>query len=886
MIHQKDDGRVGQTIAHYKILEKLGEGGMGVVYKAQDTKLERLVALKFLPSHLNASEQDKARFIQEAKAAAALNHPNVCSVIAIQEHDTQMFIVMEFVDGQTLREKRGTMSFKQAIEIGIQVADGLAAAHEKGITHRDVKPENIMIRKDGIAQIMDFGLAKLRGASRLTKEGSTVGTAGYMSPEQVQGLEIDHRTDIFSLGVILYELFAGQSPFKSAHEAAINYEIVNEDPQPISALKPDIDVELEAIVFDCLAKDPTERFQSAAELARNLRRFKKPSSRTRMSRSHAVQSSGNTKESDRDSLTRPKRQWLLVAAALLVGVLIGIGIMRWGMPGEGSSSPSQASRIRASINLPAEAPLILDFDLPTIGFNSPVIAISPQGTWLSYVAKTTSGQMLHLIDMSNGQAQPLRGTEGAVHPFFSPDGEWIGFLTQDRVKKVLRRGGTVISLCEATTPVLAWWTRSGTIYFTERQNSALSRVSIDGTGKENLISNKGYSLQGTLLPGETHILAVKKNGISDDYGEIILVDLQTHEAKTLVRSGYAPRYIPPGYILFAHASSLMAVRFDVTTKEVVGEPVTVAAGATMESLFGILQATSSNTGILAFVPGSDISVGKPAWVNLRGDVEYLDMQERVYGVVDLAPNDNRLAVHVADVKDYVWIWDNRRQEGRRIPSQIAEGWPRWSYSGRKLVSTATRTEGPGIFVRDVTQEGAISNLLKLEINASAAGWSPDDEVLTASIRGQEKSRVGFVGLYKQVDIPGFDGAFPVISPDARLVAYRSVQTGQEEVFLRSYPEGRVLGQVSTRGGTEPLWMPSGELFYRNGRRWFSTHVTSFPEPSWDPPHLVFDTDFIDTPGWSYDVSRDGQRFVVVKRIKPIISSRIDILTNWFEVFND
>ena len=241
---------IGQTISHYKILEKLGEGGMGVVYKAEDTKLDRMVALKFLPSHLAASVQDKARFIQEAKAAAALNHPNICTIYSVDEHDGQLFIAMEFVDGQTLREKRGSVSFKQAIDIGIQIADGLAAAHEKGIVHRDIKPENIMIRKDGIAQIMDFGLAKLRGnVSRLTKEGSTVGTAGYMSPEQVQGQDADHRSDIFSFGVVLYELLTGQLPFTGVHETALAYEIVNVDAAPMSSIKSEIDPSLDAIVL-------------------------------------------------------------------------------------------------------------------------------------------------------------------------------------------------------------------------------------------------------------------------------------------------------------------------------------------------------------------------------------------------------------------------------------------------------------------------------------------------------------------------------------------------------------------------------------------------------------------------------------------------------------
>jgi serine/threonine protein kinase len=275
---------IGTTVSHYRIIEKLGEGGMGVVYKAQDTTLDRMVALKFLPSHVTASAEEKARFIQEAKAAASLAHPNICTIFGVEEQDGNTFIVMELVDGKTLNDIKDTVSFKQAVDIGMQIADGLAAAHEKGIVHRDIKPENIMIRKDGRVQIMDFGLAKLKGVSRLTKEGTTVGTAGYMSPEQIQGHETDHRTDIFSLGVILYELFSGQSPFKGVHETAIIYEVVNVDPAPMSAIKPDINPELDSIVMECLAKEPLDRYQAAGEVARNLRRFKRESSKSRLSR--------------------------------------------------------------------------------------------------------------------------------------------------------------------------------------------------------------------------------------------------------------------------------------------------------------------------------------------------------------------------------------------------------------------------------------------------------------------------------------------------------------------------------------------------------------------------------------------------------------------------
>src|SRR3972149_5619041 len=327
---------IGETILHYKILEKLGEGGMGTVFKAQDTKLDRFVALKFLPSQLTSTSEEKGRFVQEAKAASSMNHPNVCTIYDIQEYDKQLFIVMEFIDGVTLRDMKQSLSEKRILDIGIQVAEGLGAAHEKGIVHRDIKPENIMIRKDGIAQIMDFGLAKLytsSNVSRLTKAGTTMGTIGYMSPEQIQGLDIDHRSDIFSLGVVLYEMFAGESPFKGIHETAIMYEIVNVDPEPLSSIKPGINSEIDSIIFECLEKDPAERYQSAAEIARNLRRIKRESGKTSVSRrsiDNISQQSKSHVPKDDKLLKRNLKQKIILAASFLI-VAILAALISWNL---------------------------------------------------------------------------------------------------------------------------------------------------------------------------------------------------------------------------------------------------------------------------------------------------------------------------------------------------------------------------------------------------------------------------------------------------------------------------------------------------------------------------------------------------------------------------
>ena len=451
---------VGTSISHYKILEKVGEGGMGIVYKAQDTKLDRSVALKFLPQQLAASEQDKARFIQEARAAAALNHPNICTIHDIQEHDGQLFIVMEYVDGVTLREKKDSVNLKQAIEIGIQIADGLAAAHEKGIVHRDIKPENIMIRKDGIAQIMDFGLAKLRGSvNRLTKQGSTVGTASYMSPEQVQGQDADHRSDIFSLGVVLYELFTGQLPFRGVHETALMYEIVNVDPAPLSTIKPTIGPELEGIVFECLMKEPDERYQSVKDISKDLKRFKRESSRQTISRTVAARRFRHDSSSQAVLPGSIAGGWRRLALPLLSILLSATVIyLSWRLWYTGSTTKRDVMRF--SIDLPPGANVY--WSQAQSG-----LAVSPDGKYVVYTAQIPNTSQLFLHTMDQLSSQPIPGTESCAEPAFSPDGDWIAFnASLEKLVKVSIFGGAPEEICPTNGQTRGiFWASDNSIYF-------------------------------------------------------------------------------------------------------------------------------------------------------------------------------------------------------------------------------------------------------------------------------------------------------------------------------------------------------------------------------------------------------------------------------------
>ena len=402
---------IGDTILHYKILEKLGEGGMGEVFKAQDTKLDRFVALKFLPSQLTASEDDKARFIQEAKAASAMNHPNICTIYSIEEFNDQLFIAMEFVEGKTLNDKKDSLSEKQKLEIGVQVAEGLAAAHEKGIVHRDIKPENIMIRKDGIVQIMDFGFAKLRsaeGASRLTKAGTTMGTMGYMSPEQVQGLDVDHRTDIFSLGVVLYELLAGESPFKGMHDTAVMYEIVNVNPEPVSSIKPEVNSEVDAIIFECLEKDPAERYQSAAEIARNLRRVKRDSGKSRITRASVINKSQQSGArvskvgvEEKSSTGSTKQKIILILSFLFIAALAAI--ISWMLHPEATN---EVRKIQWSTN-------------------DDLVVISPDGKKIAGY----KDRNIWIRSLDKTDPVEVKSDEPVSNIFWSPNSDYLAYFT-------------------------------------------------------------------------------------------------------------------------------------------------------------------------------------------------------------------------------------------------------------------------------------------------------------------------------------------------------------------------------------------------------------------------------------------------------------------------
>ncbi len=546
---------IGETILHYKIIEKLGEGGMGEVYKAQDTKLDRFVALKFLPARLTTSEDDKSRFVQEAKAASAMNHPNVCTIYDIQELDGQLFIVMEYVDGKTLKDKKESLSEKQILEIGIQTAEGLAAAHEKGIVHRDIKPENIMIRKDGIVQIMDFGLAKLykeSNVSRLTKAGTTVGTMGYMSPEQIQGLEVDHRTDIFSLGVVLYELLSGEAPFKGVHETAMLYEIVNVDPAPISTVKEGIDPEIDEIVLECLEKDKDERCQSAKELAKDLRRVKKSTGHSK-SRTYKVASGSAASESGSQPVSSSSsaaieifsRRYELKKLSPVLFILITLAALFFAYKYFEKNDAPPGNTVQFQIYPPAGMKMVNS--MPTI---------SPDGNMLAYAAADSSGKtMIWLRPIGSVKARPLEGTDNAGHPFWSYDGKQLGFFADGKLLKLNLLTGLKKIICDASSGWRGVWGRDDQIIFIPEFFSSIYKVNAGGgtvsqaTFLDNSLGEE-HHLPMQFMPDNEHFLFTS---MSRNKGQSYLYigSINDKKRKQIIKGdNITAFFIKPDYLLF------------------------------------------------------------------------------------------------------------------------------------------------------------------------------------------------------------------------------------------------------------------------------------------------------------------------------------------------
>ena len=904
---------IGETILHYEILEKLGEGGMGEVYKAQDTKLDRFVALKFLPSKITAKEDEKARFIQEAKAASSLNHPNVCTIHDIQEYegskgDNQLFIVMEFIDGVTLRDYKQQLSEKRILDIAIQVAEGLGAAHEKGIVHRDIKPENIMIRKDGIVQIMDFGLAKLFSSgnvSRLTKAGTTMGTMGYMSPEQVQGLETDHRTDIFSLGVVLYELLAGGAPFKGMHETAIMYEIVNVDPPPISTVKEGIDPQLDGIIFECLEKEKDERFQSAKELARSLRKLKRGSTGNRTSRMYKVNTQALKAKTAQQEISKSSGsisilafnrrfdlqnilksgyfQWSLILILLACVIYFFL-----------NESPIEKQITSRSSILP---PKSVDY-LSIYGGD---FEVSPDGKMIAFVGTDSLGVTnLWVRPLNTLQPRILKGTDNARYPFWSADSKYIGYFSNGRLMKVDVNAGPPIKICDAPNGRGGSWNKNDKIVFAPNSTGGLFIVAANGGTSVEIVkqdtSVKDQSLRFPFfLPdGQHFIYSIQDLFSGSSPGDVVKIGSINSDTDVTLFHGSSNVEYADGSIFYTRQGTLMIQGFDAGNFKLKDNIQTVSGNilyfdARIKGAFSVSQA-----GNLVYQNNIQLN-NKVGMVDMNGNSKQVFFEKSILNTARFSPDNSKIVFDGMDSEgksSTIWVYDIIRKVLSRITfNPNYEQSPVWSPDSKKIAFTSNRNRFGDIYLKNADGTGDDTLLFKSNNLKYCTDWSSDGKYLIfATLTSGSGYDIGSFQLntkkassYLSTNFSEGNAKF---SYDMKWVLYISSESGTTQIYVRPFTNNGGRWQLSTKGVPGSIgnwgWTKNDKnIYFVSSDNTVNIVSINSSGQSFNPglPHTLFN---LSDKGISrvFDISKDDKYFLVEFSSTLINSSPLTYIQNW------
>jgi Tol biopolymer transport system component len=881
----------GTRLGPYEILAPLGAGGMGEVYRARDTRLDRDVALKVLPAHLSASPELQRRLEREAKAVSQLSHPHICTLYDVGREGETDFLVMEYLEGETLahRLEQGPLPLDQALRTAGEIADALDKAHRQGVVHRDLKPGNIMLTKSG-AKLLDFGLAKLREASSgegagiesalptqarpLTEEGKIVGTYPYMAPEQLEGKAADARTDIFAFGAVLYEMVTGKRAFEGKSRASLIAAIMSSEPRPITELQPMTPPLLDRVVRRCLAKDPDERWQSAGDLAAELgwiaeglaqREEPAPSRAAPWKLVHAV--------------------WAGATVALLAGLVWSLS--RAPEPGSIPRSP-----VRAVLPMAAGEEIAVARHLP-FSVGRPSVALSPDGSKMALVVADDDSTRLHLRVLAEAESTPVAGTEGGFDPFFSPDGEWLGFFTEDRVKKVSLRGGEAVTLSEAPNPMGGVWSEDDTVVFSAWQGERLARVSAFGGEPEPLELPAGYFSvywPAALPGGEAVLLTAFEPSVSanSDFWSLLAYFPDTGHAKVLLHGGAFARYVPTGHLLYARGGALHAAPFDVQRIEVTGASTPVLDGVRVE-LNGAAQVSCSRDGTLVYVPGGAMSVAEFTWVGRDGAAKPLGIPPRAFGTFQLSPEGRRLAVVVNDRRQEIWTYDLERGTRNTLAAEGTNESPIWAPDGARVAFLSVR-DGRGVVFSMAPDGGDAPDELTeaQERLLYPSSWTPDGKALVLDSWSAGAGTALWILPWQDerevrpfLDTPASEWGSD-LSPNGRWIAYTSDVAGRFEVYVQPFPEGGRTWTISTSGGEEPIWSPKGdELFYRDGDRLLAVPVSIEPKVAAGKPQEAFRGSFLNVWGRSYDVGPDARRFLLLRSVAEE-GHQPQLILNWFE----
>ncbi len=899
-----------KTIAHYRIGEKLGAGGMGEVYRGTDSKLNRDVAIKVLPAEFASDRERMSRLQREAQVLASLSHPAIASIFGFEESDDgQRALVMELVEGEDLsvRLSRGPLPLEELLRYALAIAEGLEAAHERGIIHRDLKPANIKITPDGRVKILDFGLAKaLEGSPAAsdvsqsatislaaTQAGLIIGTAAYMSPEQASGRVADKRADVWSFGVVCFEMLVGRRLFEGETVSHTLADVLRADID-WTLLPATTPAAIVRLLHRCLERDVKRRLRDIGE-ARILLEEQLAVLGSASQASMAAPASGQPAPVSQPRAMLP---WAVAAAALLVAAAAS---MAWLAP-----RASDATRMHVDVKITDE-PLWTQI--------GSAIELSPDASRIAYITGSESRRRLNVrpLDQLNGTtvAEGTDGQTAPYQPFFSPDGQWIAYVTATELRKVPISGGTPMTLCTLNRSRGAAWAPDDTIIFTPSPDAGLFRVAAAGGEPEPLTTLNAELKEAThrwpqVLPGGDAVLFtshVQSVGNFDD-ATIEVVSLATRERKILHHGGAQARYVPSGHLVYVNNGTLFAVPFDLKRLEMNGNPAPVVQNVTSSDAEGSAQFTFSNTGVMAYIRGGPLVPRYPiAWVDRDGRTSTLIEEEGSYANPRLSPDGKSLSLTVLRDGNWdIWVYDLERQVSTRLTFDDGSDTEQiWSPDGKELIFSSTREGADSLYRKAADGSGTEVQVGKMDGPMWASGWSPDGRQVTfmTTTPGFD---IGLLTLGNDPEPPTMvltsqfgetDAAF---SPDGRWMAYVSNESGQAEIYVRPYPSGGGRWQVSDAGGGYPRWAGSGrELFYRTDDGVMVVSVESAGDSlRTGRPRTLFSGAFRGGVGGvsvagsifaDYDVSRDGQHFVMFPQGTVTGDERAGLVTlvaPWFE----
>jgi serine/threonine protein kinase/Tol biopolymer transport system component len=896
---------IGETLAHYRITSKLGAGGMGEVFRATDSRLNREVALKFLPEHLAGDKDRMVRFHREAQVLASLSHPNIAGIHGLEESAGRSALVMELVEGEDLAERlaRGPLPLPEALRIAQQIAEALETAHDKGVIHRDLKPANIKVTADGQVKVLDFGLAKAldTGSTPLadatatlnvaTRVGIVMGTVAYMSPEQASGSPVDKRTDVWAFGVVLFEMLAGRRLFEGETTSHTMADVLRAEID-WRRLPPSTPAAIRRLLERCLERDRKRRLQAIGEARIAIDDYLADTapSGSRSAATPAIQT----------PVAANRLPWLVAAAA----VVALLGALGWWWSQRSARSNELA--LRADLRI-SDLPLFTD-----VGSS---FELSPDARRLVYVAGTTQQQHLFLRAMDQLDAVKLvEGTTLAnspYQPFFSPDGQWLGFVTAGEMRKVPVTGGTPLTICKVTRSRGATWTPDGTIVFAPNPSSGLFRVSANGGEPQPLTTLDRGKKEAThrwpqALPGGKAVLFTSHRQVASDFDNatIDVLTLATGARKVVLKGGSFARYVPSGHLVYVSKAALFAVPFDATRLEVTGSPSPVVQNVYWNPTEGAAQMSFSTTGVFAYLRGGpEVATYPIVLVDRRGGTTRLIEDAGAYANPRLSPDGKRLALTVLKDGNFdIWVYDLERGVPTRLTfNDAADTEQVWSPDGRYLIFSSGRGGGAdNLYRKRADGSGDEEQLTRSDDPLWPSSWSRDGQsVVFAGMGPNGNFDISMLALGDKKVQPLLNTTFReadgAVSPDGRWLAYTSNESGRLEVYIRPFPTGAGRWQVSDAGGGLPRWSGTGrELFYRvdDGIMVASIDVEGDSLRTGKPVRLFTGPFRGGVTGVSiggnifadYDVTSDGQRFIMFPATETESTNRgiVTLVTQWFD----